>query len=62
MVIILITRIMVIMHIMLINLWIQARIDLDLVDHVWQNKRTTIVQEVDGLGAQFRPAMRNGWL
>jgi hypothetical protein len=29
---------------------------------VWQNKRTDIAQEVDGLGAQFRPAMRNGWL
>ncbi len=31
-------------------------------DHVWQNKHTAIAQEVDGLGAQFRPAMRDGWL
>jgi hypothetical protein len=29
---------------------------------VWQNKHTAIAQEVDGLGAQFRPAMRDGWL
>jgi hypothetical protein len=34
---------------------------LGLADHVWQNKRTAIAQEVDGLGAQFRPAMRDGW-
>ncbi len=53
---------MVIMHIMLIILWIQVRIDLGLADHVWQKKRTAIAQEVDGwLGAQFRPAMRDGW-
>ncbi len=50
------------MHIMQIILWIQVRIDLGLADHVWQNKRTAIAQEVDGLGSQFRPAMRNGWL
>ncbi len=43
-------------------MWIQVRIDLGLADHVWQNKRTAIAQEVDGLGAQFRPAMRDGWL
>ncbi len=47
---------------MLIILWIQVRIDLGLVDHVRQNKSTAIAQEVDGLGAQFRPAMRDGWL
>jgi hypothetical protein len=57
--------IMVIMHIMLIILRIQVRIDLGLADHVWQNKRivfTAIAQEVDGLGAQFCPAMCDGWL
>ncbi len=27
-----------------------------------QNKRTAIAQEVDGLGAQFRQSMRDGWL
>ncbi len=53
---------MEIMHIMLIILWIQVRIDSGLADHVWQNKRTTIAQQVDGLGAQFRAAMRAGWL
>jgi hypothetical protein len=41
-------HIMEIMHIMLIILWIQVRIDLGLAYHVWQNKRTTIAQEVDG--------------
>ncbi len=50
------------MHIMLIILWIQVRIDLGLADHVWQNKRTATAQEVDGLGSQFRQAMRDGWL
>jgi hypothetical protein len=35
---------------------------LGLADHVWQNKRAAIAQEVDGLGAQFRPALRDGWL
>jgi hypothetical protein len=47
---------------MLIILWIQVHIDLGLADHVWQNKRTAIAQEVDGLSAHFRPAMRDGWL
>ncbi len=61
-VIIVIIHIMVIMHIMLIILWIQVLIDLGLADHEWQNKHTAITQEVDGLGAQFRPAMRDGWL
>ncbi len=60
--IMLIIRIMVIMHIMLIISWIQVRIDLGLADHVWQNKGTAITQEVDGLGAQFRQSMRDGWL
>ncbi len=62
MVIIMIKRIMIIMHIMLIILWIQVCIDLGLVFHVWQNKRTAIAQEVDVLSAQFRPAMRVDWL
>ncbi len=61
-VIIMIIRIMIIMHIMLIILWIQVCIYLGLVDHVWQNKSTAIAQEIDGLGAQFRPLMRYGWL
>ncbi len=55
-------HIMEVMHIMLIILWIQVLIDLSLADHVWQNKRTAIAQEVDWLGAQFRSAMRAGWL
>ena len=36
--------------------------ELGLADFVWQNKRAAIAQEIDGLGAQFRPALRNGWL
>jgi hypothetical protein len=35
---------------------------LGLADHLWQNKRVTIAQEVDGLGSQFGPALREGWL
>ncbi len=54
---------MIIIYIMLIILWIQVRIDLSLADRVWQNKRTAIAQGADGLGAQFRPAMRaDDWL
>ncbi len=48
-----------IMHIIL---QIQVRIDLGLADHVWQNKRTAITKGVNELGANSRPAMRNGWL
>ncbi len=62
MTIILIIRIMVIMHIILIISIFQVRIDVCLADHVWQNKRAAIAQEVDGLGSQFRPALREGWL
>ena len=35
---------------------------LCLADHVWMDKRAAIAKEVDGLGDQFRPAMRAGWL
>ena len=51
-----------IMHIILIISLFQVRIDLGLADHVWQNKRAAIAQEVDGLGPHFRQAMCNGWL
>ncbi len=57
---------MEIMHtsssIMLIILWIHVRINLDLAHQVWQNKCSTITQEVDGLGTQFHSAIRAGWL
>ena len=52
----------VIMHIILIISIFQVRIDLGLADHVWQNKRAAIAQEVEGLGPQFRQAMHDGWL
>ena len=35
---------------------------MGLADHVWQNKRAAIAQEVEGLGPQFRQAMHDGWL
>jgi hypothetical protein len=35
---------------------------LGLADHVWQNKRVAIAQEVDGLGPRFRQPLRYGWL
>ena len=57
-----ILRIMVIMHIILMILLFQVRIDLGLADHVWENKRAAIAQEVNDLGLLFRQAMRNGWL
>ncbi len=40
----------------------QVRVDLDLADHVWQEKRAAIAASVDSLGDQFRPVMRAGWL
>ena len=36
--------------------------ELGLADHVWQNKRAAIAQEVEALGPQFRQAMHDGWL
>jgi hypothetical protein len=53
---------MLIIHIILIILWFQVRGELGLADHVWQNKRAAIAQEVEGLGPQFRQAMHDGWL
>ncbi len=41
--------------------WHLRSAELGLADHVWPNKRVAIAQEVDGLGAQFRPALRDGW-
>ncbi len=57
-----IIRILVIMHIILIISLFQVRIDLGLADDVWRNERAAIAQEVDGLGPQFRQALRDGWL
>ncbi len=57
-----IIRVMVIMHTILIISLFQIRIDLGLANHVWQNQRVAIAQEVDGLGPQFRQALRNDWL
>ncbi len=36
--------------------------ELGLADHVWLDKLAAIAKEGDGLGDQFRPAMRAGWL
>ena len=67
-----IIEIMVIMHIMWKNLIIlimciihyanDSSLRFVLPWDVWQDKRTAIAQTVDGLGDQFRPAMRAGWL
>mmetsp|Transcript_35176 Transcript_35176/g.73671 ORF Transcript_35176/g.73671 Transcript_35176/m.73671 type:complete len:98 (+) Transcript_35176:305-598(+) len=40
----------------------KVRIDLGLVEHVWQDKRPDISQTVEALGDQFRQALRAGWL
>ena len=40
----------------------QVRQDLGIANHVWQDKRAAIAKTVDGLGDQFRLAMRAGWL
>ncbi len=60
--IMLIICIFVIIIIMLIILLIWVCIELDFADHVQQDKRAAIAQEVDGLGDQFRPAICAGWL
>ena len=60
--IILIISIIHIITIILIILTFQVRIALGIADHVWQNKRLAIAQEVDNLGPGFRPAMRDAWL
>ncbi len=53
---------MSIIPIILIILCFQVRSELGLADHVWQNQRAAIAQEVDGLSAQFRSTLRDGWL
>ncbi len=55
-------RIILIIHVVLIIFWFQVRVDSDLglADHVWQNKRAAIAQEVEG--PQFRQAMHDSWL
>ena len=53
---------MTIILIIPIILTFQVRAELGLADHVWQNKRLAIAQEVDNLGPRFRQAMCDGWL
>ncbi len=53
---------MSIIHIILIIFLFQVRGELGLADHVWQNRRAAIAQEVEGFGPQFRQAMHDGWL
>ncbi len=38
------------------------RVELGIADHIWMDKREAIAQTVDSLGAEFKPAMRAGWM
>ena len=38
------------------------RVELGIADHIWLDKREAIAQTVDSLGAEFKPAMRAGWM
>ncbi len=40
----------------------QLFVDLEIADHVWQEKLDAITKTVDALGDEFQPAMRAGWL
>ena len=42
--------------------FLQLRVDLGIVDHVWQEKHNAIAMTVNSLGDEFKPAMSAGWL
>jgi hypothetical protein len=41
---------------------LEVRVDLGIVDHVWQDKRATIAQAFDALGDRLKPAIRAAWM
>ena len=40
----------------------QVRVEPGFTDHICLDKRKAIAQTVDSLGAEFKPAMRAGWM
>ena len=40
----------------------QARVELGITDHAWQEKRAAIAATVDALGDKFKPELSAGWL
>ncbi len=42
--------------------YFQVCVELGIADHIWLDKREAIAQTVDSLGAEFKPAMRAGWM
>ncbi len=48
--------------ILIISIMSQVRVELGIVDHVWQEKHTAIAATVDALGNRFKAELRAGWL
>ena len=40
----------------------QVRVELGIVDHLWQEKRAAIAATIDALGDRFKAELRAGWL
>ncbi len=40
----------------------QVRVELGIVDHVWQENRAAIAATIDALGDRFKAELRAGWL
>ena len=40
----------------------QVRVEPGITDHICLDKCEAIAQTVDSLGAEFKPAMRAGWM
>ncbi len=43
-------------------MFFQVRSELSIPDNVWLKIRAAIALTVDGLGDEFRPLFRDGWL
>ena len=54
--------IFIIRIILIISIMLQVRIDLEIANHVWQEKRAAIAVTIDLLGDKFKPELRAGWL
>ena len=40
----------------------QVRVETELADHVWQDKRAKIASTIDQLGDHFKTELRAAWL
>ncbi len=48
--------------ILIISIILQVCIQLKIPNHIWQEKRSIIAATINGLGAKFKPELREAWL